>query len=382
MTNVLLLYNDFIPSVRLCGYEQLNYLKKSGKIEFAHSNVRDLTNQQAADADVVFMVRSDSFLEMKIAEKLKKAGKYLIYVLDDDLLNIPDNLSSSNYYKRKEVKDRIQKIMSLCNCLCSPSPLILEKYKLGFNKIVLVEEPALFNSKDIKNKNNDKIKIGFAGSIDRSIDIDLLLKDALSIILEKYKENVEIEFFGSKPKFINESKMKYYPYENNYDNYQNKMIQLSWDIGLAPIPNTQFHNCKHYNKYIEYSSYGIIGIYSNCLPYSRIIEDGRNGILCDNTTESWVGAISNLIEDSFRRNQIKQVIIEEINEKFSVKEITKKFAFDFDYILRFKSPNCNNIQLKLLKLQSVAVKIIDFILRYKIKAFYEILKRLQIHIEK
>ncbi|MEL7605881.1 MAG: glycosyltransferase [Sedimentibacter saalensis] len=376
MTNVLLLYNDFIPSVRLCGYEQLNYLKKSGKIEFAHSNVRDLTNQQASDADVVFMVRSDSYLEMKIAEKLKIAGKYLIYVLDDDILNIPDGLSSSFYYKRKEVKNRIQKIMSLCNCLCSPSPLILDKYKSGFNKIVLIEEPALFNCKDINNKNSDKIKIGFAGSIDRSIDIDLLLKDALSIILEKYKENVEIEFFGSKPKFIDEFEMNYYPYENNYEEYQKKMIDLGWDIGLAPMQNTPFHHYKHYNKYIEYSSFGIVGIYSNVMPYTRVIENGVNGLLCNNTKESWVCALSNLIEDEKKRNKIKENIQKSIADRFLINVVSENFYSEQYEIFKYTAHSNANINIKFSKLQAYIVKCIEFSKRYGIKFPYEIVKRL------
>lgn len=377
MTNVLLLYNDFIPSVRLCGYEQLNYLKELGKIEFVHSNVRDLTSQQAKDADVVFMVRSDSFLEMKIAEKLKKAGKYLIYVLDDDLLNIPDNLSSSNYYKRKEVKDRMQKIMSLCHCLCSPSPRILGKYGDGFGKTVLIEEPALFISSHKVINKNEKIKIGFAGSIDRSADIDILIDEAIRKIIIKYKDKVEISFFGSKPKLIDKYNIKHYPYENDYNEYQKKMIDLSWDIGLAPMQDTTFHNSKHYNKYIEYSSFGIIGIYSNVIPYTDVIVNGQNGLLCDNTTDSWVKAISNLVDDSYRRNVIKEIISKDMKERFSIKSVSKNFALSFEEIFRYKAPNCHGIYLFLYKRLDVFVKSLNFIRRNGAKFPLELAKKIR-----
>lgn len=362
MTNVLLLYNDFIPSVRLCGYEQLNYLKKSGKIEFAHSNVRDLTNQQAADADVVFMVRSDSFLEMKIAEKLKKAGKYLIYVLDDDILNIPDGLSSSFYYKRKEVKNRIQRIMSLCNCLCSPSPSILKKYGSTFDLKALIEEPAiLINNNLLKKTSSNKIKIGFAGSIDRSSDIDQLLEKTIIEILMKYKDKIEIEFFGSRPKLIEKYNVRHIPYENDYEKYQSQMIELAWDIGLAPMLNTSFHSCKHYNKYIEYGSFGIVGIYSNVEPYTRVIEDGHNGVLCENTTEAWVKAISELIDDSHKRCDIQQNIVKDIKERFSIDIISNNLYFTLEKELKYKSPNCQNFPIEYLKILGLIAKVINFI---------------------
>ena len=45
-------------------------------------------------------------------------------------------------------------------------------------------------------------------------------------------------------------------YLEDYEDYRSAMGTLGWDIALAPLPDTPFHRCKHYNKYIEYASYG------------------------------------------------------------------------------------------------------------------------------
>ncbi len=377
MTNILLLYNEFIPSVRLCAYEQLNYLKKKGLIRFNHCKTSKITNHLACNADVVFFVRSDSYLEQTLAEKFKNSGKYLVYVLDDDLLNIPDGLSSSIQYKSKVVQRRIKKIMSLCNSLCSPSPLILKKYGLNFKKTVLIEEPATSIKKIKAKKCNDyKIKIGFAGSVDRSIDIDILMDDVVEDILEKYNDKVEFEFFGAKPEIISKYKLKYYPYEDSYEKYQKKMNELDWDIGLAPIQDTPFNNCKHYNKYIEYSAFQIIGIYSNVLPYTNIIENNRNGLLSDNTREAWVNAISELIEDTKKRNEMKEAIKQSVKDKFLINVISENFYSGLYEIFNYKAPSNEHINIKFLKVKASIVKCIEFIKRYGMKFPYEIVKRL------
>ncbi len=54
-------------------------------------------------------------------------------------------------------------------------------------------------------------------------------------------------------------------------------------------------------KYLEYSAFGAPGVYSNLTPYSKIIDDGKNGFLASSYAE-WETCLSRLIEDEELEN--------------------------------------------------------------------------------
>ena len=96
------------------------------------------------------------------------------------------------------------------------------------------------------------------------------------------------------------------------------MASMNWDIGLAPMPESKFHECKYFNKYIEYASFGIVGVYSNVKPYIFGIKDNENGLLVNNDSDSWFNAISKLIDDDDLRTRISKNCIKEANEKYAL----------------------------------------------------------------
>ena len=77
----------------------------------------------------------------RLAERLCKAGKYLIYILDDDLLNIPEGIASAKHYWQPGVQRNIREIMGMSHAILSPSPLLLEKYAVDGRVGLLTREP-------------------------------------------------------------------------------------------------------------------------------------------------------------------------------------------------------------------------------------------------
>ena len=301
MTHVLMTYPGMIPSVLLCGQYQLEYLAIMGKIEFRSIQRDSLTAEDCGWADVIFLVRSDSELEVELAKKWKRAGKRLVYVLDDDLLNVPDTISSGAFYAQKVVRKSIQTLLELCDVFLSPSEKLREKY--GMVKSAPIEEPSLRHPTKVTH-HDGPVRIGFAGSVDREKELDELLSKVIETLLEQYGECISVEFFGAHPKLADTNSLHCISYCDSYEEYQRIMEALDWDIGLAPMPNTPFHACKHYNKFVEYAGYGIAGVYSEVAPYTHIVRHGENGLLCGNDVGSWIAAISRLIDDKVLREHI------------------------------------------------------------------------------
>ena len=319
MKHVLLLTREMIPSAVLCGDVPLRELAGQGKIEYRSAAPGELSEADLSWADALVFLRSDSRWEASLAELASASGRDTIYVLDDDLLSVPRELSSGEFYGRESTRRNIRNTMKRCRCFLTPSEELLKKYGGDFESAALIEEPALL-PEERPAKSAGGVVIGFAGSIDRAGDVDLLLRDVLEEILDEYGGAVRLEFFGARPSLADRPEVRHIPYTADYGKYRRTMAALGWDIGLAPMPDTPFHRCKHYNKYIEYAAYGIPGIYSDVIPYRRAVRSGENGLLTANTRQAWAWALRELIENEPLRRRLASAALEEARTVYSPAE--------------------------------------------------------------
>jgi len=182
---LLYLYWNLIPSIRLCGHCQLEWLAKQGRLEYRHSRISQLEKTDLAWADAVLLGRLDSSTEYHIARQLKEAGKYLIYVIDDDLLQVPPGLSSAGYYGLPDVRRSIQRMIGMSDAILSPSPILLKKYAADGRRAITIEEPALDPVAYAPHDPSQPVRIGFAGSV----------ADAFSLC-ERFEQKLE-QYSGS-----------------------------------------------------------------------------------------------------------------------------------------------------------------------------------------
>ena len=305
-THVLLIYRRMIPSIRLCGHSQLEAMAREGKILYRAAADARLSREDLAWAETVILGRLDSWYELRLTRMLRRAGKRLIYMMDDDLLNIPPEVTSAGYYNQKSIQRCIREIIRLSGAVMSPSPLLLEKYARDGRKAILIQEPAVAPVPYAPREAGKPVKIGFAGSADRTGELERILGEALERIRQEYGGRVSFAFFGGKPSFAEKLGAECIPYTESYDRYRETLNALGWDIGLAPMPETPFHACKHYNKFVEYAAAGMAGIYSDVPPYDRLRDFPGCAMLCPNTAEAWTEAIRTLAEDREAREEMRR----------------------------------------------------------------------------
>jgi len=363
--NAIIISNSLIPSVKLCGHAQLSYLCENNKLNYRFLDANKINDKDLSWANIIIFLRSESYLEAYAAKLAYEAKKHLVYVLDDDLLDAPKYLSSGPYYNLKSTKENIREIMSYCTTFLTPSKVLKEKYGNIFKNTFLISEPSL--DAITKKLENEKVKIGFAGSIDRTQDINEILSGALSRIIEEYKDEISVEFMGAHPEIVDKYNLKYIGYKKTYEKYVDTIKQLNWDIGLAPMPLTKFHECKYFNKYVEYASFGIAGIYTNCIPYIHGIKNLENGLLCDNNEESWYKAIKLLIDDKKLRKKIQKKSINEANSKYSLAQSSKEYLENILVGFNLVETKQEIVGIKNIRLIVPVLKIRDKIAQYGIR---------------
>ena len=355
MEHVLLVYQELIPSAVLCGHAQLQWLAKQNKIEYKNSRVFNVTSELLSWADVFIIVRGALEIDLFLAKLAKKAGKRLVYILDDDLLNVPAHIASAPFYNRRKTQKMIREIMNLCDCFASPSPKLLEKYGGQFKEIAIIEEPALFRG-TIAEKKSEKINLCFAGSLDRTKDLEALISDVIRRLINEYGERITVTFFGAKPAIVEECGLRYLDYVKDYTAYTAVMSKQGFDIGLAPMIPTEFSSCKHYNKFIEYASYGIVGVYSDVIPYKRAVRNRENGMLCENNADAWYEAIAALIDDPGLLERMRNQCLKEIETVYAIETVSEHY---YESVCRVKS-----------FIDSSTIKSIDlWVFYFKVKQF-------------
>ncbi len=322
--NILLISDKEIPSVILCGHSQLSLLKDEKKINYKFIHSLRITNREMNWGNIIIFVRSDSEYDVYLSKIAREAKKHLVYVLDDDLLNVPKYLHSAPHFNSTAVQNNIREIMKNCNTLLTPSTKLKEKYSVYFDNSFTIDEPSLQHN-ITKATADDVVRVGFAGSIDRAQDINDIIGNALLKVIDHYGDKVSVEFMGAKPDIVEKKQLKHYPYQNSYEEYINVMGKLNWDIGLAPMPISEFHSCKYINKYVEYSSFGIAGIYTKTEPYVYGIENEVNGLLVDNNTDDWYEAICRLIDDISLRKTIVDNAYNEQQTKYNLHVLAEDY---------------------------------------------------------
>ncbi|MEK5257113.1 hypothetical protein NST74_27115 [Paenibacillus sp. FSL F4-0125] len=341
-----------IPSARIGIVEPMLELQKEGLIEFDFYLAAHLTREILAEADVIICIRSADSYELNIVRECKKAGKLIIYYLDDDLLNIPQNAASTEYFNSELVKNNIISIMGNCDYLLTNTINIKEKYESFVQRgALIVKAPALLLKEIALKKNEEsasgKIIIGFSGGTDHKANLETFLKKPLYQLKEKYRDKIEFEFMGAKPDFGDQIPYRHISYQSDYNSYIRQMSEVQWDIGVAPLPESDFHSCKYYNKFLEYGSIGAAGIYSNVQPYKQIIQNQVNGLLVENTDEAWIEGLSTLIDNQMLRTNIYKSARFQLEAEFTTPQIANDISSGLVELTKFQAPYCKPDILKL-----------------------------------
>jgi len=327
---VLSFCGDKIPSVVLGINNIFEYMNDKIDIEFTFKKTDMVKSKDIREADIVICVRGASDLDRDIVKLAKIYNRLIIYYLDDDLLNIPKYSGVSLFYENKQIRENMIYIMETSDILWTSNTNIRKKYGIYFERSYVMDIPINIqeiekNNSKSDTENKDIVKICFAGSSDHIHMVDKMLSPVINNIAKKYSDQVYFYIIGVKPQKIKESNnVKIVEYFNNIQEYYDFVQKSGIDIGLAPLEASDFTACKYYNKFLDYTCNGMVGIYSDVEPYKLIVKSEFNGMLAKNEESSWEELLEKLILSKELREKIYFNAVKEVKEKFSYDYIMKK----------------------------------------------------------
>lgn len=255
----------------------------------------------------------------KLIQLAKANNKTVFYDIDDlvidqkytDTIEHLKTLSAEEKALYVDGVNRMRKTLELCDYAITTTERLAEELKnycpnVFINRNTASEKMVEYSLEALNNVQKDfsKVILGYlSGSITHNADFEMILPVIVKIMNEN--ENVYLKIVGELdvPEDLK-------PFENRiisspFVPWQSlPEIIASIDINLAPLEYSIFNEAKSENKWVEAALCKVPTIASNLGAFKQCIKDEETGILCENTIEEWYEKLTDLINDSQKRERI------------------------------------------------------------------------------
>lgn len=353
-TNILVECPSLIASVKVGVLNCLKLLEKQCKCCVRFVETIRITSADIRWCDVLITVRGCEAATLYIVKRAKKFGRFIIYYLDDDLLNVPLDKSCPPMYYNQVIKKNLTEIIHLSDVLWGVNIKLCDKYRkyVSTGRSVINKVP--YKAPNLSCFQNNKPRVLYAGSTSHTFMVQEYLSPVIRRLSGEYPE-VEFFFIGADSGIYDRDNVTNHPIIEDYDKYREFVENKGFNIGLAVVKTDEFFQCKYYNKFLEYTSIGCAGVYTDTLPYTYVVKDCKNGLLCKNDPESWYKSIKNLINDADLRAYCFKNAYDYINTEHNAVIVSQKLQNDLPELCDYKADRISRFRIVLLPAKAVFI---------------------------
>jgi GT2 family glycosyltransferase/glycosyltransferase involved in cell wall biosynthesis len=229
-------------------------------------------------------------------------GMRLLYDLDDDLIGIPtDHPDAAVLRPRAGLVARMVRDADTVWTSTAPLRSALQAFRKDAVVIPNGLDERLWSAVAPAGRPPfGPLRVLFMGTATHDADLALVLP-ALERLRSEYGDRVRIDVLGATrgalPDFVNRV-IPPAAAAASYPGFVNWLIQRNdWDVGLAPLVDSDFNRCKSSIKVLDYAALGLATLASDVGVYRGSLADGSGGILAGESPLPWFGALSRLARD-------------------------------------------------------------------------------------
>lgn len=321
-----------------------------------------MTPEDLNFADCIILIRPHNDLSLRIVRKFSKAGGFIIFFMDDDLFHLPSNEPQVPWRQKS-----LFRCLKCANVILSFSPLIVNRYSkftkekrgVAIDNVILEEE--LSSIPDYER--HSIVKLVYAAGGRHEELFHTYIGPVLKALDQAYGASISLDFVGVAPK-VDQSEysfpIHFHP-AMPLEEYREFMKTQRYDIGLAPLHDDPFSSCKYFNKYMEYTLVGTVGVYSKVKPYTYVVREGKNGLLAENNRDSWLEQISKLIDNEQLRKSCIESAKCQLKDEFNVDRIRERLLKAIPELESRRSKVCQVKSLTIARMIYRAYRVLDTI---------------------
>ena len=266
-------------------------------------------------------------------ELAREMNKTILYDVDDLVIDTvyTDMIPYLDTMEEKQRKDydanvrSMGKLLRLCDGAITTTSCLaqeLEQYvpEVFINRNVASEEMVQLSLQALEQQKvfrvgtePDTVRIGyFSGSITHNDDFQMILSVLVSLLKDYPKLQLHVVGELDVPEELSSytDQIITHPFS---DWRELPAVIARVDINLAPLTSNTFNRAKSENKWVEAALVKVPTVASDIGAFHEMVENGRTGILCQNTGQ-WEEALRALIEQPSYRELIGQAAFDYCRE--------------------------------------------------------------------
>lgn len=321
--HVLIIGNSQTASYHIGIRQPFRELENQGDYKFETKLEWQVTKESLQSVDIIIFFRNIRQQAYQCLEWAHELGKKTVYFIDDNFLAMPHTTGLGLRYADPEIRKICTQFLMNAQTVKLDSSYFAHHIRTHFNGNT-VYFPAsinfsLLDKLEKPERKDGKIVIGYEGGRkDGAFDY---VVPALLKILKKYGDKVKLEFIGYIPPGLKGHKfVSFEKGELDYKRFMKRFYQCTWDIGLAPLENNLFDDCKTNNKFREYAACYVPGIYSTSRAYMDGVVHEETGLFAQPSKNSWYTRIEQMIENPSLREKIKENSHKYVKEHYSLEQ--------------------------------------------------------------
>lgn len=255
---------------------------------------------EAENAKVIIGQRLDRPEVMGHWRRLAMRSK-LVYELDDDVFSIePINWLAYRVYSRDDVQDAVAHCAEVADVVTVSTEALAERMRQFSDNVVVLPNFIPSYMLKIERPRYPKLTVGWTGGASHGYDVKVCAS-AVRKVLDTDAKDATLHLQGSDFRgSFGHSAARFTNWAARPADYY---YMLDFDVGLAPLVNSEFNRSKSYIKALEYSALGIPVIASDVEPYSGFVIDGVTGFLVRKEKE-WRDRLRLLLSDHQLREEM------------------------------------------------------------------------------
>ncbi len=278
--------------------------------------------------------------------------KKIIYDMDDLVYHtkyVPEYLSSISDYSDFKIDSsfamakRFEMVAMKCDGFIVTTDKLVKHFEKDFEKPAWLLPNYLnleqeYHSNRVcelrKNSKRDGFVIGyFSGSNTHRKDLDIV-ESSLVNLVDKY-DDVYVKIVGimdlSEP--LLRLKRQGRVFVDGYVSYEELPYKIGEvDLNIVPLQQHAFNDCKSELKYFEASIVKVPTIASNNVVYKKVIENGKDGFLCEDS--EWFDCLESCYLNQKKLAEVAEVAYKKCLERYSNDNQLEKITKIYDEILK------------------------------------------------
>jgi glycosyltransferase involved in cell wall biosynthesis len=293
---------------------------------------------QLIEYDIIYVQRLFEWEDFYTLQKLKKAGKRIIYDMDDDFFQFPDHNPGAKIVG-KDQQFAARECLRIADVVTTTTPFLAQRIRAeleedGPAKEIRVIPNALDPTEpwlptDQTGSPDGNLRIFWQGSATHALDWHECI-NAIDTMMTEFT-NLRLVILGFLPPVLQErvntplyqGRIEFMPMQNT-ETYFQIIKHIRADAGIAPLSNEPFNLSKSPIKVIENALIGMPTVASDVEPYSAIIDDDVNGYLAEDQ-EEWEDCLRKLLTDAQLRKGMVAEARKMVNEDFNIKNTAKEW---------------------------------------------------------